>query len=188
MRPTWDVIAIPSFFMSAIMWYSVDYLFSDITSKTGTPSHRVRRSVARHKRRRSRGPSLFFGHLNWSWYLVPASLSKQQHSKNRHTHYSQQRCNLNLLYVWTHSSFALMPRWNNYHRARSCNIMRWKRSEEILERKYNTTKSDNARKVRIVDCCGDHETFLDASMKNSAHRARIVIDCTKEIIGTAQRQ
>jgi hypothetical protein len=64
MRPTWDVIAIPSFFISEIMWDSVAYLFSDI-SKTSTPTRRVRRSVVRHKRRRSRSPSLFFGHLTW---------------------------------------------------------------------------------------------------------------------------
>jgi hypothetical protein len=64
-RSPWDMIAIPLFWQSTIFWYTLAY-FVGTPFPPNTPSRRVKRSVARHKRRKNCNmPSLFFGSMAW---------------------------------------------------------------------------------------------------------------------------
>jgi hypothetical protein len=64
-RPPWDMIAIPLFWQSTIFWDTLEY-FVGTPCTPNTPSRRVKRSVARHKRRKNCNmPSLFFGSMAW---------------------------------------------------------------------------------------------------------------------------
>jgi hypothetical protein len=62
-RPPWDMIAIPLFWQSTIFWDTLAY-FVGTPCTPNTPSRRVKRSVARHRRRKNCNiPSLFFGSM-----------------------------------------------------------------------------------------------------------------------------
>jgi hypothetical protein len=64
-RPPWDMISIPLFWQSNIFWDTVAYLVGT-PCPADTPPRRVKRSVARHKRRKKCNmPSLFFGGMTW---------------------------------------------------------------------------------------------------------------------------
>jgi hypothetical protein len=64
-RPPWDMIAIPLFWQSTIFWDTLAY-FVGTPCTPNTPSRRVKRSVARHKRRKNCNmTSLFFGSMAW---------------------------------------------------------------------------------------------------------------------------
>jgi hypothetical protein len=64
-RPQWDMIAIPLFWQSTIFWDTLSY-FVGTSCSPNTPSRRVKRSVARNKRRKNCNmPSLFFGSMAW---------------------------------------------------------------------------------------------------------------------------
>jgi hypothetical protein len=58
-RPPWDMIAIPLFWQSTIFWDTLAYFVSTPCSPN-TPSRRVKRSVARHKRRKNCNMPYFF--------------------------------------------------------------------------------------------------------------------------------
>jgi hypothetical protein len=63
--PPWDLIAIPLFWKSTIFWDTLAY-FVGTPCTPNTPSRRVKRSVARHKRRKNCNmTSLFFGSVGW---------------------------------------------------------------------------------------------------------------------------
>jgi hypothetical protein len=60
-RPPWDLIAIPLFWQSTICWDTLTY-FVGTPCTPNTPSRRVKRSDARHKRRKNCNMTyLFFG-------------------------------------------------------------------------------------------------------------------------------
>jgi hypothetical protein len=64
-RPPWDLIAIPLCWQSTIFWDTLAY-FVGTTCTPNTPSRRVKRSVARHKRRDNCNmTSLFLGSMAW---------------------------------------------------------------------------------------------------------------------------
>jgi hypothetical protein len=64
-RPPWDLIAIPLLWQSTIFWATLAYFFGTPCTPN-TPSRRVKRSVARHKRRKNCNmTSLFFGSMAW---------------------------------------------------------------------------------------------------------------------------
>jgi hypothetical protein len=68
-RPPWDLIAIPLFWQSTIFWDTLAY-FVGTPCTTNTPSRRVKRSVARHKRRNNCNmTSLFFGSMAWMFLV-----------------------------------------------------------------------------------------------------------------------
>jgi hypothetical protein len=63
--PPWDMIAIPLFWQATIFMDTLSYCVGTSCSPN-TPSRRVKRSVARYKRRKNCNiPSLFFGSMAW---------------------------------------------------------------------------------------------------------------------------
>jgi hypothetical protein len=64
-QPPWDLITIPLFWQSMMFWDTLA-CFLGMPCTPNTPSRRVKRSVARHKRSKNCNmPSLFFGRVGW---------------------------------------------------------------------------------------------------------------------------